>query len=428
MNKTIWKLFSTLLCTALISAASSPGAFAEPIFPPKLTPTPQPSPDYTFFETLDSKKLTEILTTKMDAFLAGSPYPTDRLKPKFKAPRYSVRLYRITYDSVIPEMGNKKVRASGLLALPDINTKSLPLISYQHGTVFERSSVPSTPDNSYETQIMLATFAAQGYAVIAADYIGLGASQEPNTYLIQGASTQASLDLLHAARLVLKREGKEQSHLFINGWSQGGFNTLAYLRQLEILGEKVDAAATASAPTDLRVWIARLINYPQPTDAPWIVAAGSNLVMALDTYTLPGIAKEAIKPQYLELAKRFYRFEIGFTEFFSKTPKRAQEFFNAEFASAGNYGTSDFWRLLDRNEVYRWRVKTPLRVYYGEADEAVPPEIARLPIETAKILGGVTQGFSAGKQADHRATYIYALSVVFPWYEQIVNRPTSGRF
>ena len=48
------------------------------------------------------------------------------------------------------------------------------MISYQHGTVYGKQEVPSFPDQSPETQLMIAQFAGQGYIVIGADYFGMG--------------------------------------------------------------------------------------------------------------------------------------------------------------------------------------------------------------------------------------------------------------
>ncbi len=91
--------------------------------------------------------------------------------------RNAVRLYRVTYRSTIPERGNRPTVASGLLAVPDTTQTSFPMVSYQHGTVYGKQEVPSFPDQSPETQLMIAQFAGQGYVLIGADYFGIGLSE-----------------------------------------------------------------------------------------------------------------------------------------------------------------------------------------------------------------------------------------------------------
>jgi hypothetical protein len=94
-------------------------------------------------------------------------------KESYTPAKNAVKLYRITYPSVIPEQNNRPTMASGLIAIPDVTDKHLPVISYQHGTVMEKEQVPSFPEKSFETRLMIAQFAAQGYVVFGADYFGM---------------------------------------------------------------------------------------------------------------------------------------------------------------------------------------------------------------------------------------------------------------
>eukprot|EP01035_Chromulina_nebulosa_P008865 gene8864-biopygen7484 len=48
------------------------------------------------------------------------------------------------------------VVATGLVAVPDIAGTSFPMMSYSHGTVYEKTQVPSFPDQSPETQLAIA--------------------------------------------------------------------------------------------------------------------------------------------------------------------------------------------------------------------------------------------------------------------------------
>ncbi|SJM34955.1 conserved hypothetical protein [Mesorhizobium delmotii] len=105
--------------------------------------------------------------------------------------RNAVRLYRVTYSSIVPERGNKPTTATGLIAVPDRDGTSFPMISYQHGTAYGKQEVPSFPDQSPETQLMIAQFAGQGYVLVGADYFGLGDSDEPEGYLVKGSHQQA---------------------------------------------------------------------------------------------------------------------------------------------------------------------------------------------------------------------------------------------
>jgi dipeptidyl aminopeptidase/acylaminoacyl peptidase len=176
----------------------------------------------------DADRLNRILTTDFPKF-AG-------IDVAYTPARNAVTLYRVSYDSVVPERGNKPIRASGLLAIPDTGAESFPVLSYQHGTVYERQQVPSFPEQSPETQLMLAQFAGQGYVVIGADYFGMGISSEPEGYMVKGSHQQACHDLIRASGDVLGAMGITTDKLVLGGWSQGGFVTMACLEKLESAG------------------------------------------------------------------------------------------------------------------------------------------------------------------------------------------------
>ena len=50
---------------------------------------------------------------------------------------------------------------------------------------------------------MIAQFAGQGYVLLAADYFGMGLSDEPEGYIVKDSHQQATFDMLTANRAVL---------------------------------------------------------------------------------------------------------------------------------------------------------------------------------------------------------------------------------
>ncbi|MDO9057797.1 MAG: alpha/beta hydrolase, partial [Bradyrhizobium sp.] len=173
---------------------------------------------YEFLDRWDIGRLNQILQTDTPKF-SGIPVT-------YTPARNAVRLYRVTYSSVVPERGNKPTVATGLLAIPDTRETTFPMVSYQHGTVYGKQQVPSFAEQSPETQLMIAQFAGQGYLLIGADYFGLGLSAEPEGYMVKASHQQASHDMLIAGRAVLDHLKLGSSKLFLAGWSQGGFVTM----------------------------------------------------------------------------------------------------------------------------------------------------------------------------------------------------------
>ncbi|MDU6375788.1 MAG: acetylxylan esterase, partial [Bradyrhizobium sp.] len=242
---------------------------------------------YEFLARWDTDRLNKILTIDTPKFASV----TVIYRPAVNAGR----LYRITYASVVPERGNKPIRATGLLAVPEITETSLPMVSYQHGTVYGKQEVPSFPEQSPETQLMIAQFAGQGHLLIGADYFGMGTSTEPEGYMVKASHQQATYDMLIASRAVLNDMHLTPTRLSIAGWSQGGFVTMAFLEKLESAGMPVAAAATASAPVDVFVALHGFLNFPRSNDASWVNSLFILSAFAFENYyAVPGLARSVV--------------------------------------------------------------------------------------------------------------------------------------
>ena len=413
MKKITFFLLLCLYAGSLLKAQSS-GTFAK---------VPGGT-EYQYLGTYDLNKMNSILNKELEEFLAGTSMSFADFRGRFCTPKYPVKLYRVTYRSVVPEMDNKPTLASGLVAVPDNGLDSMPVVSYQHGTVFGKNECPSNPDQSMETKLMIAQFAAQGYIVIAADYFGLGISDLPNAYLVRFSSEQACLDMLFAAQDVLHALKIKQGPLFLHGWSQGGWTNMTFLRRLESLNIPVTAAATASAPSDAFAAMDRWFNNYQPIDAVYLPACISNYIFATDYYNrMPGLAASAIRPEFYQTAKDFFMWKISWTEFRKITGDTVQKFLQSSFMATGNIGSTAFWQILETGQAYRWRCHTPLNMYYGESDEVVPVYIARLPEGFHKLFGsGSTHAVSAGAKADHRATYTYSVIEAKSWFDGFLKK------
>ncbi|WP_186380784.1 alpha/beta hydrolase family protein [Yersinia mollaretii] len=328
---------------------------------------------------------------------------------KYSPATNGVQLYRVTYPSVIPERGNKPTVASGLLAIPDIKATTLPMVSYQHGTVYGKQQVPSFPEQSPETALMIAQFAGQGYVVIGADYFGMGESSEPEGYMVKGSHQQASYDMLQASRAVLKQMQISTPKLFLAGWSQGGFVTMAFLEKLEQIKEPVLAAVTASAPTDIFMTLSGFLNFPRKNDADWVPTLFILSAFSFEHYYgVPGLARSVINDDYYEVARNAYEKKpFNAADIPTDLHKLVRaEYFDPQFFAASAYG-----RLIADTQAYRWVIKTPVKNYYGEADEAISVGLGKLPMTYQQAMGNgnpQVQAISTG-QTSHRGTFASAV-------------------
>jgi len=364
---------------------------------------------YELIGTWDVDRLNRILTDDFPKF-AG-------IDVAYPAATNAVRLYRVSYMSVVPEQGNRPIEATGLIAIPDTEGKSFPMLSYQHGTVYGKEEVPSDPENSPETQLMIALFAGQGYVVIGADYFGMGASTEPEGYLVKGSHQQATYDMLVASRAVMDEMDVASTKLFLSGWSQGGFVTMAMLEKLEAAGIEPAAAATASAPLDLFPLMEGYLLFPRPNDASWL-----NSVMILSAfayenyYGVPGLARSLFVEEHYETARKAYeRVPADVTTI----PTDLRKLIRPEYFEPGYFGRSAFGRLVANAHTYRWVIGAPVRNYYGETDEAIPVGIGQIGMFYQHAMGTGNQKVEAVSTGPttHRGTYARAAVEWKKWFD-----------
>lgn len=374
---------------------------------------------YSLIDSLSIEEIDQVKESGLTDFMKYSTNPATLYRSRMVAAKNAVKLYKVTYQSTVPESGRPTI-ATGLIAIPTIAEKQLPLISYQHGTVFDKQMVPSIPSKSEETMFMISQYAAQGYVLIAADYFGLGdVSTERNGYFVKYSTEQACLDMYKAALRVLEKENITKTKFFINGWSQGGYNTMLFLRRLEQENIKVDAAFTAAGPADPLLAVTRGIFNPRSFDATWVTGVISNMLISIESYNnYSGLAKQYINKDYYDLAVRFHKFEATDAEFFGTIPKKLDSLFTQQLIDDAKTTSGLFWKTLSASEAYKWYSKTPLRAYYGERDEVISVDAAKVGVEYMKVLGKQDATLhNAGTTADHRATYIESIVDARAWID-----------
>lgn len=261
-------------------------------------------------------------------------------------PLYAVSQYRLTYLTV--DGGGNLTEASGVLAIPQkpAGAKS-PLLSFQHGTIFYDREAPS---NDAAATSPVNIIASLGYIVAAADYIGYGASRgKAHPYLQAVPSAAAVTDFLTAAQQWLAEQRQPlNGQLFLTGYSEGGYVTLAAQRALEAAGVPITASVAGAGPYDLQYTLDELLS----TKA-LLAGAGSALGLGRPAAKYPGKFDEAMVDTLLYIL----------------VPKNSDVAFDKTFLMDW---MADDYTTMYNNSVYDWQVKTPTRLTHGRGDETVP--------------------------------------------------------
>ena len=113
-------------------------------------------------------------------------------------------------------------------------TGPFPLLAFARGTNLDKTFTNANPTNA-AVQLLMAFFAAQGYAVVATDYLGYALSTYPyHPYMHADTEASAVIDSIRAARLAAPALGLTlNGKVMISGYSQGGHAAMAAQREVE---------------------------------------------------------------------------------------------------------------------------------------------------------------------------------------------------
>lgn len=283
---------------------------------------------------------------------------------------YRVDAYKIIYNTV--DVNNVSIKASGLLAVPQKNSaEKSPLLSYQHGTIFLNSQAPSISASSING---IMTLSGTGYIVSAADYIGYGeSSTKMHPYIHADSLASASIDMLRASKIFLDQKSiKFNSQLFLSGYSEGGYATLALQKKIQEDHSNefaVTASAAGAGPFDLTETSKILANQVTNDDPSYM----SFLLKAYDDIYQLNKISEIYQAKFVGIINSHFDGQHSGSDIDSKLSHTTSELFNAPFL-AKLQGT-DQHIIKDKlalNNIYDWKPSAPTRFYHSPNDEIVP--------------------------------------------------------
>lgn len=176
-------------------------------------------------------------------------------------PLYDVANHRIEYLTI--DAQGREIVASGLVSVPvkAAGARS-PVLGYQHGTTFIDAEAPSNHAMADEAAVILASL---GYIVVAPDYVGYGVSKgAPHPYLLAAPTAAATLDLLTAAQTWRRRAAvTDNGQLFLTGYSEGGYATVAAHRAMQFARSahlaNLRAVVAGAGPYDVKLTLDALL-------------------------------------------------------------------------------------------------------------------------------------------------------------------------
>ncbi len=170
-----------------------------------------------------------VLTTLTKAQIDAGPLVA--LSGKAKC---DVKVVSLNYTT--PGVKGEMSNASGVLLMPtgDGCTTAAPLVAYAKGTDVQKPRTLANPADG-ETFLLAAMYAAQGYSVVATDYLGFAKSTYSyHPYLHADSEASSVIDSIRAARAASGQLGGSLSgKVMLTGYSQGGHSSMAAHREIE---------------------------------------------------------------------------------------------------------------------------------------------------------------------------------------------------
>jgi pimeloyl-ACP methyl ester carboxylesterase len=163
---------------------------------------------------------------------------------------HDIIVYTVTYKT---EYLGEEINASGLIAFPEFSGE-IPMLSYQHGTITRHSDAPTSDLNFYG---ILSSFASAGYIFCIPDLLGFGSSIEIlHPYYHYESTADPVVDILKAAKELSEiLDYKFDGNVFLGGYSEGGYATMAGHKKMEESspnGFNLIASAPASGGYDIK--------------------------------------------------------------------------------------------------------------------------------------------------------------------------------
>ncbi len=186
--------------------------------------------------------ITTLTVAQIDALTAA--HGQQALTGKAKC---DVQFIAINFNTI--GVKSEPANSSGVLMLPagPCAQTAAPLLAYSRGTEVNRDRTLANP-NDTETAALAAIFAAQGYAVVAPDYLGYAKSTYTyHPYIHADSEATTMVDAIRAARAVVAKSGAPlNGKVFVTGYSQGGHASMSTHRAIERdYGNEFQLAAAA---------------------------------------------------------------------------------------------------------------------------------------------------------------------------------------
>lgn len=353
--------------------------------------------------------VTTLTAAQIDATTAASGLQA--LSGKARCDVKVVALNYRTPGAKAGEMSN----ASGVMLVPaGACSTAAPLVANARGTEVLKTRTLANPQDA-ETFLLAAMYAAQGYAVVATDYLGYAKSTYSfHPYLHADSQATSVIDSIRAARNAADAVGAKLSgKVMFTGYSQGGHASMSAHRAAERdYGTEFNVVAGAH--------LAGPYNMSGSFQVPDAVAGFQYFVPMIVTswqkvygglYATPSEAFKAPYASYIE--NLLPNPTLTYTTLLTTgtlpggTPNQARDalFQSAYLAGVQQGGNNPLFQAAKKNDLLGWTPKARVLLCGGAGDPTVPPAVHQQVMKADFDRRGVTNVTSVDVDAAIQAAF-----------------------
>ena len=331
--------------------------------------------------------------------------------------RCDVKVVALNYATAGVKAG-EQTNASGVMLVPvGTCTGAAPLVSYAKGSEVYKPRTLANPLDD-ETFLLAAMYAAQGYAVVATDYLGFAKSTYPyHPFLHADSEATSVLDAVRAAREAAPAVGAKLSgKLMLTGFSQGGHAAMAAQRAAERDNPKefnVVAGAYLAGPYNLSGQVAAGVAIAgEQFFVPYLVTAwqkvyGNVYSDVRTVFKLPysGYIENLLPSPTLTYETLVTSGKLPGGPGLTPMQVRNQLFQPDFLADTQNNPNNALFLDAKKNDLLGWSPRAPVLLCGGAGDPTVPPVLHQQVLKADFDRRGVTNVESVDVDAQIQAIH-----------------------
>ncbi|MFC5271884.1 alpha/beta hydrolase family protein [Adhaeribacter terreus] len=330
--------------------------------------------------------------------------------------KYDITVFSVVYNTTYQ---GKETQASGLMVFPRNMETPPTILSAQHGTLFAHKDAPSNFPASFNGPEL---FASAGYATFIPDYLGYGASKQIlHPYYNEQYSAATVRDIIRAGRFFCKDQDIPLGNkLFLAGYSEGGYVTLAAQKSLEanpLPGLTLAGVAAGAGGYDLTAMISNIAS-GQEYNHPSYLALLTQGYNTANGWNRP--LNQIFKEPYASRIPGLLDGSKTGGQVNSELPKLPSQLFTDAFYNGLKTGTEkQFVTALAENSLTDWAPQAPTRLYHGTADDVVPYQNSEITYTKLKKNGAKQLDLYPIPGGTHGTTFQPMIMELIPWFASL---------